>query len=139
MLASKNRLKKKINFARIEIDGKMIQSKSFGMGVYDRLNIYNSEEVINDESDRKESHFGFIISTKISKKAVIRNKIKRIIAEVVRKRLNDITRGLDVVFLIKPAAVKMNGESVAINKEELEKEVNEIITKNIQINTFPHS
>lgn len=132
MLASKNRLKKKINFARIEIDGKMIQSKSFGMGIYDRLNVYNRDEIKNDESNRKESHFGFIISTKISKKAVVRNRIKRIIAEVIRKRLREITRGLDVVFLIKPAAVK-------IDKEELEKEVNEIITKNIQINTFPHS
>lgn len=132
MLASKNRLKKKINFARIEIDGKMIQSKSFGMGVYDRLSVYNREDAKNDESDRKESHFGFIISTKISKKAVVRNRIKRIIAEVIRKRLREIKRGLDVVFLIKPAAVK-------IDKEELEKEVNEIITKNIQINTFPHS
>lgn len=132
MLASKNRLKKKINFARIEIDGVMHQSKSFGMGIYDRLNVYNSDNQDLDENNRKESHFGFIVSTKISKKAVIRNRIKRIIAEVVRKRLNEIKRGLDVVFLIKPSAVK-------ISKEDLEKETNEIITKNLQANTVAHS
>ena len=55
MLSSKYRLKKKINFARIEIDGVMHQSKSFGMGIYDR-------------KDDEPSRFGFIISTKISKK-----------------------------------------------------------------------
>lgn len=132
MLASKNRLKKKINFARIEIDGVMHQSKSFGMGIYDRLNVYNSDNQDLDENNRKESHFGFIVSTKISKKAVVRNRIKRIIAEVVRKRLNEIKRGLDVVFLIKPSAVK-------ISKEDLEKETNEIITKNLQANTVAHS
>lgn len=119
MLASKNRLKKKINFARVEIDGKMIQSKSFGMGTYNR-------------GDEESSHFGFIISTKISKKAVIRNKIKRIISETIRKRLGSVSKGLDVVFLIKPVAVK-------ISKEDLEKEVDEIITKNLQINTFTNS
>ncbi|MFZ3301470.1 MAG: ribonuclease P protein component [Microgenomates group bacterium] len=132
MLASKNRLKKKINFARIEIDGVMHQSKSFGMGIYDRLDVYNSDNNNLDENDRKESHFGFIVSTKISKKAVVRNRIKRVIAEVIRKRLGEIKRGLDVVFLIKPSAVK-------ISKEELENETNEIITKNLQINTLSHS
>ncbi len=119
MLASKNRLKKKINFARIEIDGKMIQSKSFGMGIFDR-------------KDEKISKFGFIISTKISKKAVIRNKIKRIMSEVVRLNLERIKTGLDVVFLIKPTAVKMT-------REELEKETYETLIKNLQTNTLPNS
>jgi ribonuclease P protein component len=118
MLASKYRLKKKINFARVEIDGVMRQSKSFGMGIFNR-------------KDEDNSRFGFIISTKISKKAVARNRIKRIIAEVVRKNLNKIKKSLDVVFLIKPVAIKTD-------KIELEKETNEIITKNLQIDTVPH-
>lgn len=126
MLASKNRLKKKINFARIEIDGVMHQSKSFGMGVYDRSKDFEGDD------NNTDSHFGFIISTKISKKAVVRNRIKRIIAEVIRTRLNDIKRGLDVVFLIKPYVLK-------IDKIELQEETNEIITKNLQINTFANS
>ena len=119
MLSSKHRLKKKINFARIEIDGKLIQSRSFGMGIYDR-------------KDDEPSCFGFIISTKISKKAVTRNKIKRIISEVLRKNLTKLKNGLDVLFLIKPAVVK-------INKEDLENETYEIITKNLQSNSLPNS
>lgn len=111
MLASKYRLKKKINFARIEIDGVMHQSKSFGMGIYNR-------------KDKDVSRFGFIISTRISKLAVIRNKIKRIMSEVIRKNIKNIKNGYDVVFLIKPSAVK-------IEKEELEKETYEAVAKNI--------
>lgn len=118
MLASKNRLKKKINFARVEIDGKLIQSNSFGLGIYNRSKDFNGE------TNNTETRFGFIISTKISKKAVTRNKIKRIIAEVVRKELDTIQKGLDVVFLIKPNILK-------VKKEELEKEVYEIIAKNL--------
>ena len=119
MLASKYRLKKKINFARVEIDGKLIQSSSFGLGIYDRSKDFDGEK------NNSESHFGFIISTKISKKAVIRNRIKRTISEVIRKRIETIKKGLDVVFLIKPvAAIK--------TKEELEKETYETITKNLQ-------
>lgn len=119
MLASKNRLKKKINFARIEIDGKMIQSKSFGMGIYNR-------------KDNEPSRFGFVISTKISKKAVIRNRIKRIMSEVIRKNLNNLKEGYDVLFLIKHQAAK-------ITKEELENETYAIITKNIQIDSVANS
>lgn len=119
MLSSRNRLKKKINFARIEIDGSMYQSKSFGMGVYNR-------------ADNGLSHFGFIISTKISKKAVVRNRIKRIMSEVVRKNLDKLNNELDVVFLIKPLAVK-------ITRDELESEVYAIITKNLQSNIISNS
>jgi len=119
MLNSINRLKKKINFARIEIDGKMIQSRSFGMGMYDR-------------KDNGPSHFGFIISTKISKKAVVRNRIKRIMSEVIRRNLDKLKKEYDVLFLIKHQAAK-------ITKEELENETYAIITKNIQIDPISNS
>ncbi len=111
MLASKNRLKKKINFARIEIDGSMCQSRSFGMGLYNR-------------KDNGPSCFGFIISTKISKKAVVRNRIKRIMSEVIRINLDKIKTGYDVLFLIKPSVVKLD-------RETLEKETYAAIIKNI--------
>ncbi|HLD92556.1 MAG TPA: ribonuclease P protein component [Patescibacteria group bacterium] len=111
MLASRYRLKGKVNFARAEIDGKLFQSKSFGLEVFER-------------KDNDSSRFGFIISTRISKKAVIRNKIKRIISSLLSQKIKSINKGLDVVFLIKPAITKLT-------KEQIEKETNEIITKNL--------
>lgn len=112
MLASIYRLKKKINFVRAEIDGKLFQSKSFGVEIYDR-------------KDDDNSRFGFIISTRISKKAVIRNKIKRIISDYLRINLIKVRNGLDVVFLVKPLAVKLS-------RNQIESEINEIIIKNLQ-------
>lgn len=119
MLPSKNRLKKKINFARIEIDGRMIQTKTFGMGIYDR-------------KDDSPSCFGFIISTKISKKAVVRNRIKRVMSMVIKKNLNKLKGGLDVLFLLKPSVIKLN-------KQDLEKETYETLIKNIQSDSLSHS
>src|SRR3989339_1758798 len=112
MLASKYRLKKRMKFARCEIDGRLIQSRSFGVEIYDR-------------KDKDNSRFGFIISTRISKKAVVRNKIKRTISDYIRININMIKNGLDVVFLIKPAILKLN-------KEQIENEIYEIIIKNLQ-------
>lgn len=112
MLASIYRLKKKINFAHAEIDGKLFQSKSFGVEIYDR-------------KDDENSRFGFIISTRISKKAITRNKIKRIISDFIRINLKRIKKGQDVVFLIKTLIVKLN-------REQIESEINEIIIKNLQ-------
>ena len=132
MLNSRNRLKKKVNFARVEIDGKMIQSKSFGMGVFDRSKDFQGELNEDGSHNEKESHFGFIISTKISKKAVVRNRIKRIMSETIRLNLPKLKKGFDIVFLIKPSAVKLD-------KESLEQETYEAITKNLQNNTISSS
>ena len=112
MLASKYRLKKRMNFARAEIDGRLTQSRSFGVEIYNR-------------KDDNNSRFGFIISTRISKKAVTRNKIKRIISDYLRLNLSKIQTGLDVVFLIKPLIIKLD-------RGQIENEVNEIIIKNLQ-------
>ena len=109
MLASKYRLKSKTSFARVEIDGKLIQFKSFGLGVYDR-------------KDENPSQFGFVISTKISKSAVVRNKIKRIFSDHIRLNFEKIKPGQDVIFLIKPSIVK-------IDRKTLEKEIDEAIAK----------
>jgi len=51
------------------------------------------------------SRFGIVIGSKISKKAVNRNKIKRRISEVIRLNLPNLKRGFDVVVLVKPDIV----------------------------------
>ena len=77
-----------------------------------------------NRKDSENSRFGFIVSTKISKKAIVRNRIKRVMAEIVRSSLNKLKNGYDVVFLIKPSVTK-------IDRESLEKETYEVITKNL--------
>jgi ribonuclease P protein component len=112
MLPSKYRLKKRIDFARSEIDGKLFQSKNFGVNIFDR-------------KDSDNSRFAFIISTKISKKAVVRNKIRRIMSDIIRLNLDKIKTGLDVVFLVKPTILKSH-------RKEIEDETLKTIASNLQ-------
>ncbi len=53
---------------------------------------------LTGEIDKK---FGFVISKKISKKAVVRNKIRRKLAEEVRKNLDKFENGFRGIFLVK--------------------------------------
>ncbi len=52
----------------------------------------------------EKSRFCFVISTKISKKAVKRNKLKRQLREIIRLNLDKITPKYDIVILTKPKA-----------------------------------
>jgi len=54
------------------------------------------------KSDNKKARFGIIVSTKISKKAVERNKIKRQIREILRKELRKIKENIECVIITRP-------------------------------------
>ena len=56
------------------------------------------------------SKFGISISKKVSKKAVVRNRIKRQLKSAIRTYLKDIAPGWQVVIVVKPKAIKCNYE-----------------------------
>ena len=110
MLSRKNRLTGAENFARVQAEGKVYQSKNFGIAAIDR-------------KDGAPSRFAFVVSTKIAKEAVDRNRIKRIIGEVVRLNMFSIRDGFDVVFLAKPSITRIpTSEIMKEVKESLEKD-----------------
>lgn len=47
------------------------------------------------------SRFAFVVSTKISKKAVVRNRTKRLFSESVRLLFPQIKKGNDIIFFAK--------------------------------------
>ena len=49
----------------------------------------------------EKSRFGFVISHRISSKAVARNRLKRQLGETIRKRTGQIKSGFDAVFTAK--------------------------------------
>lgn len=51
------------------------------------------------------SRFGFVVSTKVSKKAVLRNKIKRRLREITRKEPLFLKNGYDYVFIVKQPSI----------------------------------
>ncbi len=50
--------------------------------------------------------FAFVVSTKVSKRAVVRNRIRRILRETIRMHLKAI-KPADYIFTVKPAALHL--------------------------------
>lgn len=94
MLAKKFRLTGAKNFTRIQNEGKVYQSANFGIAYLKR-------------EDTNPSRFGFIVSTKIAKDAVDRNRFKRAMSEAVRIASIDLGNGFDAVFLAKTSIVRI--------------------------------
>ena len=54
------------------------------------------------------NRFGFVVSSKVSNKAVVRNKIKRRLREIIRKEINSISSSYDIVIVAKKTAVGLD-------------------------------
>lgn len=54
------------------------------------------------KSNLKNSRFAFIVSQKVSKKAALRNKIRRRLSELARLKIKNIKKGMDLVLLATP-------------------------------------
>lgn len=93
MLSTKNRLTAKKDFDCVQKNGRMTQSESFGVLVYNR-------------KDENPTRFGIVISKKVSPLANKRNYIKRAISESLRQNISKMKDGYDGVFLVKPEASK---------------------------------
>ena len=105
MLAKQHRLQKDKEFESVFMRGKA----SSGKFLFLKLKRNNLQI----------SRFGFIIGKKISKKATVRNKIKRQLREIVRKNLNNIKSGFDVVVVTKPGIITKNYQEIKNDLENL--------------------
>lgn len=72
--------------------------------------------VLSNRSD--DLRVGFSVSKKVGK-AVIRNRVKRLLREAVRHDLPDIRPGLDLVFIARPAAAGATYPEIAETAEYL--------------------
>lgn len=69
-----------------------------------------------------ETMIGISISKKVSKKAVVRNRIKRQIKGAIRAMLTEIAPGWRVIIVVKPRAVECKYEHYLRELEELFKQ-----------------
>ena len=104
MLKKEFRLRKQKDFENV-----------FNRGVYFSEKFLMLKAVENSLSF---SRFGFVVSKKISKKAVERNRVKRLMSESIRLSQEKIKPGFDVVFVSKAGIVGKSFEEV---KELMEK------------------
>ncbi|MCH8987162.1 ribonuclease P protein component [Patescibacteria group bacterium] len=88
MLPSAHRLRKTNDFKRVFKDGKGAQSDKIFLKVRS-----NKEGAIR---------IGIIVSKKVAKKAVDRNRIRRILSEGIRTHISRIKQGRDIVIVVLP-------------------------------------
>jgi ribonuclease P protein component len=60
----------------------------------------------------KLSRLGILVSTKVSKKAVVRNLIKRQIRAIIREKLLNIKEGKDLVIIVFPQIIGKKFEEI---------------------------
>ena len=58
------------------------------------------------------SRVGFVVSKKVSNKAVLRNKAKRALREIIRECLPELKHGYDIIFFTQRKIVDMNFEEI---------------------------
>ena len=83
-LNKKNRLKKKKDFESVFKKGKAVKG-----------NFLFAKYLKNDLDC---SRFAFIVSSKVSKKAVVRNRIRRVLSDISRTRLKELGP-VDVILI----------------------------------------
>ena len=103
MVSKEYRLSGNKNFEKVFQEGQIIQAETFGLAYLNR-------------GDNEVTRFGFIVSTKVSKLAVQRNRVKRALSEAVRFLTHQLEKGYNVVFLAK-------GQSMKVPTDELMREV----------------
>ena len=103
MLPQKNRIRKKSDFQNILKKGKAFFCPLFVVKV--------------KKNNLEFSRFAFIISKKTEKKAVKRNRIRRLFREVIKEIMPFISENIDVVFIIKNNKI----DDVETIKKQVEK------------------
>lgn len=110
MLPKTNRLPK-LEIDLLKSKGKPKFSKNFTLLHLSNLDINNSKF--------KFPRFAIIISKKVSKKAVDRNRIKRIIREAIILNLNKISTNNDYLIIAKQSSLKLTNNEIRREVEEL--------------------
>ncbi len=60
------------------------------------------------------SRFAVVVGTKVSKKAVVRNRLRRQIREMIRLRINQFKPGYDMVLIVRPGALEKTHNELEI-------------------------
>ncbi len=87
MLIKKHRLTKYKDFEKIWVNGRNFFIKEIGVKF--------------SSNNLDCTRFGIVVPNKVIKKAVLRNKVKRKIREIIRKQIPFIKKGFDCIILAR--------------------------------------
>ncbi|BCX14452.1 MAG: hypothetical protein KatS3mg088_135 [Patescibacteria group bacterium] len=97
MLPRENRIVKKEDFEKIKREGSSVKNPFF-------LTLFLQR------GDGKPSRFGFIVSSKISKRAVDRNRVKRLLRIAIGNLISDIREDYDIIFIARKNVLLLDKE-----------------------------
>jgi ribonuclease P protein component len=91
---------------QLQKKGKLFQGKLFSL-------------LVSSQAKTEPSRFGFIISSKVHKGAVKRNRARRLLIEAIKTLLPQIKPGFDTVFLAKKTVIGVKSEEIRKETKKL--------------------
>ncbi|MFA5886876.1 MAG: ribonuclease P protein component [Patescibacteria group bacterium] len=95
---------------RIKFDKDFDQAFKFGQSFYDKL-----IGVKSVDNNLGVNRFGILVSTKVSKKATVRNLIKRRIRSIIKEELEKMKTGKDLVIIVLPPILDKNFTDIRLS------------------------
>jgi ribonuclease P protein component len=93
-----------------------LTKKEFQQAYKNSKTFYSNNFILKSSTNNKQMNsYGVMISKKVSKKSVIRNKLKRQILEIIRLNKQCINNGYSCIFVVKESAINLSYQ--AIEKE----------------------
>ena len=115
MLPTNKRLTKKRDFTKLGTQGRSVY------GPFATLRVRSVTQ--------SEPKVAFITSTKMFKRAVDRNRIKRRLREVVRLLWNDIPKNTQLIFIAKPEAKDADYQLIVTDVKHMLEKIPEALLK----------
>jgi ribonuclease P protein component len=97
MLPKQNRLRTRQDFSNVYQKGIRLNRFALGLRAYQHS---------ADAQEQQPLRVGISISSKVSKRAVVRNRIKRQLRSALRQLLPKLKNGWDLVIVVYPNAVQ---------------------------------
>ncbi len=116
-LPKQNRLRSSRDFGKVHRKGKRASAEALSVRALKQTSVGQKpvlradrssidEQGVGEQLSAPSSCFGISISKKVSKRAVVRNRIKRQLRAIIRDRLADIHPGWQVVIVVRASAVE---------------------------------
>lgn len=105
MLPVINRLRSDDDFKRVFRNGRTLENQFF------RVKFSKNQKNVN--------RFGFVVSNKLSKKATVRNTVKRRLRSICRPLTENSKNGFDIVIWPKTSSIKLKYKDFSHNLWDL--------------------
>lgn len=105
MLAKRFRLKKTNDFKAVYERGRLTRGDFIDL------------RFVKNKADN--CRFGFVVSLNISKKATVRNKIKRHLGEAAANFISQTKEAKDILFIAKPKIINKNQKEMIKDAENI--------------------